>query len=65
MPRDIFRNKVDFAREEFATELYKPAGRPRARERKSQERQYPSHFHGWQKERKRSMQSKLGNAGER
>jgi hypothetical protein len=65
MPKDIFRNKRDFAREEFATELYKPAGRPRAREAKSQQAQLNSHFHGGQKEIKRSMSSKLGNAEER
>lgn len=29
---DIFRNKRDFAHEEFATEMYKPKGRPRPRE---------------------------------
>ena len=34
LPKDIFRNKRDFARAEFATELYKPAGRPRPREAK-------------------------------
>jgi len=36
---DIFRNKIDFAHEEFATELYKPAGRPQPREPKSQKAQ--------------------------
>lgn len=65
MPKDIFRNKRDFAREEFATELYKPAGRPSAREAKSQQGQYNTHYHGGQKEVKRSMSSKLGKAGER
>lgn len=32
---DIFRNKRDFAREEFATELYKPKGTPKNREYKT------------------------------
>ncbi|MDI6870858.1 MAG: hypothetical protein QME79_05760 [Bacillota bacterium] len=44
MPRkkDIYRNKVDFGREEFATELYKPAGRPRPREASSDKAQWAS-----------------------
>ena len=41
--KNIFRNKVDFAHEEFATELYKPKGRPRPREMKSQQGQNPHH----------------------
>lgn len=65
MPKDIFRNKRDFAREEFATELYKPAGRPRPREATSQKGQYfPEHYEGL-KGRKRNMVNKLGNASER
>jgi hypothetical protein len=65
LPKDIFRNKRDFARAEFATELYKPEGRPRPREAKSQQGQYDTHYHGGQKERKRPMNNKLGNASER
>jgi hypothetical protein len=38
--KDIFRNKRDFARAEFATELYKRPGIPRPREKKSQAVQY-------------------------
>jgi len=41
--KNIFRNKVDFAHEEFATELYKPKGIPRMREPRSQKGQYRSH----------------------
>lgn len=40
--KDIFRNKVDFAHEEFSTELYKPAGRPRPREANSDAGQWAS-----------------------
>jgi hypothetical protein len=65
LSKDIFRNKRDFARAEFATELYKPEGRPRPREAKSQKGQYDHHYHGGQKEIKRPMNKKLGNAGER
>ncbi|WP_236405294.1 hypothetical protein [Microaerobacter geothermalis] len=44
---DIFRNKRDFARAEFATEFYKPANRPGPWEVKSQHRQYASeHYEG-------------------
>ncbi|ARU62553.1 hypothetical protein CBW65_17475 [Tumebacillus avium] len=57
--KNIFHNKVDFAREEFATELYKPQGHPRSRERKSQRAQYGQH-QLTHKSIKRSMQSKLG-----
>ncbi|MDB5083180.1 MAG: hypothetical protein JWN30_66 [Bacilli bacterium] len=38
--KDLFRNKVDFARAEFATELYKPPGIPRSREKRSHRQQY-------------------------
>jgi hypothetical protein len=57
--KNIFRNKVDFAREEFATELYKPNGRPRGRESRSQAGQQP---HGSlpHKALKRKMNEKLG-----
>lgn len=61
---DIFRNKSDFAREEFATELYKPAGRPRAREAKSQRYQYaPEHNEGL-KGKKPSFEMKIGSPNE-
>lgn len=40
--KDIYRNKLDHAREEFSTELYKPAGRPRPREASSDQAQYRS-----------------------
>ncbi|RXT15194.1 hypothetical protein [Ammoniphilus sp. CFH 90114] len=64
MPNDIFRNKRDFARAEFATEFYKPAGRPRPREAKSQVRQYaPEHYEGL-KNKKVPFHKKIGNPGE-
>lgn len=61
MPRkkDIYRNKQDFAREEFATELYRMEGRPRGREVKSQEAQLEStHAHGTRKDVKVPMSDK-------
>ena len=42
MTKDIYRNKKDFAREEFATELSRPKGVPKPREVKSQKAQYES-----------------------
>jgi hypothetical protein len=57
--KNIFRNKVDFAREEFATELYKPKGIPRPREYKSQKGQYARHDFT-HKALKRQMHEKLG-----
>lgn len=61
---DIFRNKRDFARAEFATELYKPPGRPRAREAKSQVNQYaPEHNEGL-KGKKPSFHMKIGSPNE-
>jgi len=42
LTKDIFRNKKDFAREEFATELPKLKGKPKPREVKSQKAQYES-----------------------
>ncbi len=61
---DIFHNKRDFARAEFATELYKPSGRPRAREAKSQVRQYaPEHNEGL-KGKKTSFHQKIGAPNE-
>jgi hypothetical protein len=40
--KDIWRNKRDHAREEFATELSSLPGRPRPREAKSDEAQLES-----------------------
>ena len=61
---DIFRNKRDFSREEFATELYKPTGRPRAREAKSQKYQYaPEGIEGL-KGKKVSFHMKIGSPNE-
>jgi len=61
---DIFRNKRDFARAEFATELYKPKGRPRPREAKSQQGQYaPEHFKGI-KGKKVPFHAKIGSPNE-
>jgi hypothetical protein len=57
--KDIFRNKFDFAREEFATELYKPPGIPRPREKKSQKVQYTK-WDFTHKALKRQMHEKLG-----
>ncbi|TYQ17966.1 UNVERIFIED_CONTAM: hypothetical protein Cloal_0361 [Acetivibrio alkalicellulosi] len=42
MTKDIYRNKKDFQREEFATELDKPEGIPQARETQSQKAQVES-----------------------
>lgn len=42
MSKDIYRNKRNFANEEFATEVYKPKGRPKPREVKSQKAQFDS-----------------------
>lgn len=61
--KNIFRNKVDFAHEEFATEFYKPKGRPRPREMKSQQGQY-THNDFTHKSLKRQMHAKIGNASE-
>ncbi|PWK15507.1 hypothetical protein [Tumebacillus permanentifrigoris] len=57
--KDIFRNKIDFGHEEFATELYKPAGRPRPREYKSQAGQQPK-YSLTHKSRKRNFHDKIG-----
>lgn len=38
--KDIYRNKKDFAREEFATELHRPKGVPQPREVQSQKAQF-------------------------
>ncbi|MCX7843463.1 MAG: hypothetical protein N2489_10425 [Clostridia bacterium] len=42
MSKDIYRNKVDFAREEFATELPRDKKAPHPREVKSQKAQLES-----------------------
>jgi len=44
MTKDIYRNKVDFAREEFATEIpqNRIPGLPKPREVKSQKAQFKS-----------------------
>lgn len=57
--KNIFRNKIDFGHEEFATELYKPAGRPRPREYKSQTGQQPK-YSLTHKSRKRNFHDKIG-----
>jgi hypothetical protein len=57
--KDIFRNKKDFAHEEFATELNKMPGRPKPREIKSQDAQLESdHRHGRRKDVKTPMSDK-------
>lgn len=64
MTKDIYRNKRDFAREEFATELYKPAGRPRPRESHSQNAQFQSYGTPGmveRKDKKTKMSDKLNN----
>jgi len=42
MSKDIYRNKVDFARDEFATEIPEHRGHPVPREVKSQKAQVES-----------------------
>ncbi|MCR4434929.1 MAG: hypothetical protein QHH06_05290 [Clostridiales bacterium] len=42
MTKDIYRNKKDFSREEFATELPRPKGMPKPREVNSQKSQFES-----------------------
>lgn len=61
---DIFRNKRDFVREEFATEFYKPHGRPRAREAKSQKNQYAEEHNEGLKGKKPSFEMKIGSPNE-
>lgn len=58
---DIFRNKRDFAREEFATELHKPPGTPRAREAHAQKNQQSSHLNDGIKGVKVSFRKKAGS----
>ena len=41
--KNIYRNKVDFAREEFATAMDRPEGLPKPREVKSQKAQFESY----------------------
>ena len=55
--KNIFRNKVDFGREEFSTELYRPKGKPRFREPRSQHGQYNGHPELSHKSGKTSMAS--------
>jgi len=43
MTKDIYRNKVDFANEEFATELPRPRGKPKPREANSQKAQFDAY----------------------
>lgn len=43
MGKDIYRNKIDFAKEEFATVMYKPKGHPKPRETNSQKAQFESY----------------------
>jgi hypothetical protein len=59
MTKDIFRNKRDFAWAEFATEFYKPDGRPRPREAKSQQHQYATEHYEGLKSKKVPMNKKL------
>jgi hypothetical protein len=40
MSKDIYRNKKDFATEEFATEMPEHRGQPTPREARSQKAQY-------------------------
>lgn len=58
---DIFRNKRDFAREEFATELHHPPGHPRAREAHAQKSQQSSHLNEGIKGVKVSFRKKAGS----
>ncbi|MFZ5989988.1 MAG: hypothetical protein ACOYWZ_23060 [Bacillota bacterium] len=61
MTKDIYRNKKDFAREEFATELRRPQGVPQPREVQSQKAQVESLATPGmgRKDRKRKMSDKL------
>jgi hypothetical protein len=60
MSSDIYRNKIDFAREEFSTELPRPKGIPKPREAKSQVTQYEhAEQHNLRKDKKVPMEDKL------
>ena len=60
MSKDIYTNKVDFAREEFSTELPRPQGIPKPRESKSQVAQINSQEkHNFRKDKKVHMRDKL------
>lgn len=60
MSDDIYRNKVDFAREEFSTEFPRPDGVPKPREVKSQKAQINGEEkHNFRKDKKVPMKNKL------
>ena len=61
---DIFRNKRDFARAEFATEFYKPKGDPKPREAHTQKHKDTPHNAGF-KNVKVPFQQKAGLPGNR
>ncbi|MCX7921685.1 MAG: hypothetical protein N3B21_06690 [Clostridia bacterium] len=64
MSNDIYRNKKDFAREEFATELPRPKGIPHPREINSQKAQFQSYGTPGmveRKDKKTKMHEKLNN----
>lgn len=59
MTKDIFSNKVDFAREDFTTELPRPNEIPKPRETKSQKSQIDSEEkHNFRKDKKVPMKDK-------
>lgn len=61
MSKDIYRNKIDFAREEFETELpYPRKGIPKPREAQSQVAQINSEEkHNFRKDKKVPMKDKI------
>lgn len=60
MTKDIYRNKKDFAREEFETEFHGHPGAPIPRESKSQKTQINSEEkHNFRKDKKVPMKDKL------
>lgn len=60
MTKDIYTNKLDFQREEFATELPRPKGIPKPREVESQISQINSEpKHNLRKNKKVKMSDKL------
>lgn len=61
MTKDIFRNKRDFARAEFATEFQHPQGHPHAREAHAQRNQQSSHQNQGIKSEKVSFKKKAGS----
>lgn len=57
--KGVSHNDKNFNRKSFNGELYKPAGRPRPREIKSQEAQLEStHDHGGRRDHKLKMEEK-------